>query len=100
MPGELGGHGLANTRVLPGEFQVVRSHLPTSTTVLSEEDWEAVLRDFGIERAATAVVDPDFAEAVNRHLNYWVSMGPTLEDLFQRTADLLDLIEAEILRLS
>jgi hypothetical protein len=82
-----------------GYRQAVRSYLPTSRQPLSQDEWERRLRGFGLERAAAALTQTEFAEAVNRHLNYWSAMGPTLEDLFERTVELITLIDTEIARL-
>jgi hypothetical protein len=86
-----------------GYRELVRSNLPDSgvgANRLDDQTWEVTLRGFGVERASAAVRTPEFAAAVNRHLNYWVIMAPTLGDLLQRAGELAFMLDAEVERLN
>ena len=92
--------GLRDEMRASGYADLVRSHLPEAGNDLREGfDWVQALGVLGVTRAAEGIRTREFVMAVGRHLNYWHTMGPTLDDLFVRARDLIPRIDAEIDRL-
>jgi hypothetical protein len=82
---------------------LVRGYLPETQrgpiASRADEAAEASIRDFGIQRAVEAIRTPEFAEAMNRHVNYIELVGPMLDAILVEVEELIPRVDAELDRL-
>ncbi len=80
-----------------GYGELVRAVLPEQVGRRpTPSDADELIRAFGVRRAVTLIRTPDFAWAMNRHLNYIDTMRPTLDQLLSLALRLIASLDAEL----